>query len=238
VLTVTASALPDYLFSGWSVTGSSLLSNSTAASTSLTVYEDFTLTASFTQEIFTVVVEPSGSFVYQNTPVTTLDRHVLALTVSVTQDTWSNHSYTTMVTQSGSGVVTPTESWTSGDLVTPALSASWAGLSGYLVGGRVNGLVLSPGNLALTGSCTVHLVVTGDVGGSASADVTIIVRPLGNIDGSGQVNSNELAILDQRLNALDIAPQTEAECDLSGDGAVTTADRVLLNSILNGLAVP
>ena len=48
VITVTASAWPGYVFSGWSVTGPSSLSNSAAASTSLTVYSGFTLTAQFT----------------------------------------------------------------------------------------------------------------------------------------------------------------------------------------------
>jgi hypothetical protein len=48
VITVTASAQAGYLFSGWSVTGASTLSNSTALSTSLTVYDNFTLTANFT----------------------------------------------------------------------------------------------------------------------------------------------------------------------------------------------
>jgi len=131
-------------------------------------------------------------------------------------------------------VVTPTGNWTSGTLVTPTLSASWAGLAGYLVGGRVNGAVLSPGNLALTGSCTVHVVVTGDIGGSASADVTILVRPLGDLDGSGQVDQTDLAILNACLNAFDLSPRT----DLSGDGVVTTADRVLLNKIINDLMLP
>jgi hypothetical protein len=53
VITVTASAEPGYFFAGWSVTGASTLSDSSAASTSLTVYDDFTLTADFT-------VRPTG----------------------------------------------------------------------------------------------------------------------------------------------------------------------------------
>jgi hypothetical protein len=185
-----------------------------------------------------VTLQTSTPWVYQNTPATTQDRHVIALTASVTQDTCGNSAYTTMVTQSGPGVVTPTPVWTSGTMVPPTLSASWTGLTGYLVGGRVNELVTSVGNMALTGSCTVHVVVTGNVGGSASADVTITVRPLGDIAGSGQVVPNDLAMLNASLNAFDITPYTDDDCDLSGDGCVTTADRVLLNLVLNGLPVP
>ena len=165
----------------------------------------------------------------------------LTLTVSVTQDTWGNHSYTTKVTQSGTGVVTPTAVWTNGTTVAPTTSATWAGLTGYLVGGRVSGPVTGATNLALTGSCTATVTVVGDVSGvnnPATATVTIKVRPLGDINNSGQVDRNDLAILDACLNAFNIAPQTDADCDLSGDGYVTSADRVLLNRILNGSVLP
>jgi hypothetical protein len=214
VITATASADPGYFFSGWSVTGSSTLSNSAAASTSLTVYDDFTL-----------------------------DRHVLPLTINVATDTWSNNTYTVTVTQSGPGVVTPTQTWNAGTLVTPATTASWTvpvggNLSGYLVGGRVNGPVNKATNLAATGSCTVTVSVVGDVSGetnAATATVTITVRPLGDINGSGHVDRNDLAVIDACLNAFNLAT---TECDLSGDGHITMADRVLLNLVLNGLPVP
>jgi hypothetical protein len=188
--------------------------------------------------ILTITATTNRNWVYQNTPGSTLDRHVLVLSASVTQDTFGNHSYTTTVTQSGPGLVTPTGSWTYGIPVTPTPSASWIGLTGYLVGGRVKGTVTSSGNLALTGSCMVHVVVTGNVSGSAVAEVTIMVSPLGDIDNSGQVDQNDLTILDNRLNARPIAPQTDDDCDLSGEGYVTTADQVLLRLILHSLPVP
>jgi hypothetical protein len=205
----------------------------------LTVYDDFTLTANFTQATLAVTAATSTTWVYQNTPLTTLDRHVVALTVSVTQDTWGNHSYTMTVSQAGPGVITPTAVWTSGTPVTPALSATWSGLTGYLVGGRVQGggVVGSAANLAVTGSCTVTVTVVGDVSGPANpgtAGVTVTVRPLGNITG----DDTDLALLDQRLNNLYAGSLDPAYFDLTGDGYVTTADRVLLNLVLNGLAVP
>jgi uncharacterized repeat protein (TIGR02543 family) len=241
VITATETASAGYAFAGWSVTGPSTLSSSSAVTTSLTVYDSFTLTANFRQETFSVTALTSTTWVYQNTPLSTQDRHVLALTVSVMQDTWGNSGYTTTVTQSGSGVVTPVASWTSGTTVTPTLSASWAGLSGYLVGGRVNGVVNGAANLALTGSCLVTVSVVGNVSGPtnpATATVTIVVRPLGDIDGSGQLGGQDLTILNTRLNGLGIAPQTDADCDLSGDGRVTTADRVILYIIRNDQPVP
>jgi uncharacterized repeat protein (TIGR02543 family) len=112
VITVTASPLVGYVFSGWSVTGASRLGNSTTVATTLTIYDNFTLTASFT------------------------------------------------------------------------------------------------------------------------------VRPLGDINGDGVVDANDLAILNARLNGFSIAPCADADCDLNHDGHVTTADRVRLRKILNGVASP
>ncbi len=112
VITITASAQPGFLFSGWSVTGASSLSNSAAASTSLTVYGNFTLTAGFA------------------------------------------------------------------------------------------------------------------------------VRSPGDINSDGKVDQNDLNLLNARLNGLSLAPYTDADYDVNRDGVVTTADRVRLRKILNGLTAP
>jgi len=191
-----------------------------------------------------VAAYTSTTWVYQNTPVTTLDRHAVALTVSVA-DTWGNSTYTVSLDQTGPGVVTPTQSWVYGRTVTPTGNAEvvWtvsAGstFSGGLVGGRVSGPVNGAANLALTGSSTVTVKVAGNVGGTASATVKITVRPLGGLDSSGPAGANDRTILNKCLNDLAIAPQTDSDCDLTGDLDVTTADRVLLNKIVNGLAVP
>ena len=247
-ISVTASANPGYLFTGWTSSGCSL-SNSAVTSTTLTVLGNWTLTAHFTSETFTVALATSTTRVYQNTPVTTKDRHVVALTVSAT-DTWGNTTYTATLTQTGPGMVTPTQTWTSGTLVPPTGNAPvvWTspatptGLSGWLVGGRVSGTVTGAANLGvLTGSCTVTVTVIGNQSGlsnPAAATVMITVRPLGDINNNGQVDNMDLAILNARLNAFAIAPQTDTDCDLSGDGSVTAADRVRLNLILNGVPVP
>ena len=238
VVQLQASPGFSYNFAGWTASGGIALTPGTTQ-TALLVTGNATMTANVTfVPTLTITAGTSRNWVYQNAPVSTRDRQVVTVTASVTGDTCGNSGYTMTVTQSGPGVVTPTGGWTKGTLVTPTLNASWGGLAGYLVGGRVNGLVTSVGNLAATGLCKVHVVVTGNVGGSASADVTIVVSPLGDIDDTGQLGANDLAILNNRLNALPIAPQTDADGDLSGDGVVTTADRVLLKKILNGLMVP
>ncbi len=231
---ISATANPGWCFISWSATGATL-SSSTAATASLTVLDNWTLVATFAYETFTITASTPSNWVYQNTPLATKDRHVLPLSITVTADTWGNHSYSTTVIQAGSGVVIPTPSWANGVLVTPTTSATWGGLSGYLVGGRRSD------GVANTGACTLTIQVIGDVSTAAnpaSTSLTISVRPLGDIDGSGQVTPNDLAILNTRLNVFAIAPYSDANCDLNGDEVVTTADRVLLRKILNELAVP
>jgi alpha-tubulin suppressor-like RCC1 family protein len=69
--------------------------------------------------------------------------------------------------------------------------------------------------------------------------LAIDVHPLGTISTTAsQVNPSDLIILNGRLNGLNVATFTDSDCDVNGDSAVTTADRVLLRQILNGLAPP
>jgi hypothetical protein len=250
VITATASAQAGYLFDGWSVTGPSTLSDSSAASTSLTVYDNFTLTASFTQETFTVTAATSTTWVYQNTPSVTMDRHALTLTISAT-DTWGNHSYTVTVTQTGPGVVTPTQTQTNSStsvLVTPTMSLTWTqaaadSMTCYLVGGRADGWVNSVANLNLTGSCTVTVTVVGDVSrsSSATATVTIYVRPLGDLLNAGPINSLDV---NEFVNWLDghrgdtstLDPEV---FDIDGSGqTVSSLQLNLLILMLNGHVIP
>jgi hypothetical protein len=191
----------------------------------------------------TVMVATSSAWVYQNTAGTTEDRHVVALAVSLTGDNFGNQSYTTTVTQTGPGVVTPTQIWTSGVLVTPATTANWTvpvggNLSGYLVGGRVSGPVNGSANLALTGSCTVTVSVAGDVGGTATAAVVITVRPLGDLTGGGTMTTADRVLMRKGFNGLPTPNQAAANFDLDGDGVVTANDLLILDAVLNNLALP
>jgi hypothetical protein len=201
-----------------------------------------------TQGTLTVTAASSSSWVYQNTPLATLDRHALTLAVNVTKDTWNNHNYTVTVTQTGPGVVTPTPTWTRGTTVAPALTATWtvsagSSLNGYLVGGRVQGggIVEGDANLAVTGDCTVTVTVVGDVSGpqnQATATVPIVVSPLGDIDGDGSVTMIDKVLMNAKLHGLTLAAAAgfDAEAwDLDGSGgAVSQTDMTILNLVLNG----
>jgi hypothetical protein len=59
----------------------------------------------------------------------------------------------------------------------------------------------------------------------------------GDINGDGVVNSQDLDILDSKLNGLPTS-YTDANCDVNHDGVVTTADRVMLRKIINDVPQP
>lgn len=239
-ITASAAANPGYMFTGWTATGVSL-SSSTALSTTLTVLGNFTLTANFIAATLTASATLDNTWVYQNTPVTTLNRQCRTMTITIPQDTWPDQSYTVLVSASGSGVVIPSltfvDSSGSGS-VTPTSSFVFTGSSAtlYLVGG-----LRQADGLTGTGSCTVTIQVTGDVSGAANAttvQAVLTVRSLGDITGDGTVTAADRVQLMQWFNGVPTPDQAAANFDLDGDGTVTTNDLAILNTLLNNLPVP
>jgi hypothetical protein len=229
IVGLQATADPGYAFSHWVVTGvdgsTVLLSNATTATNSIQVLDDFTLDAYFTAETFTVAATTLSNWVYQNTPVTTANRHQLTMTTSVTADTWGNTSYTATV------VVTPTPSGTYQGLipsstfvaangsgsVTPANTFAFAaGSTGtlHLIGGTVLGSTGSGGLIngainqtvahssKFNGQYTVHVSVVGDVSGPNNPAVTtcvVTLRLLGDIDNNGVIQGADSAYILQKI---------------------------------------
>jgi len=209
----------------------------------------FTITAP--AGTLSITAYTSTTWVYQNTPVTTQDRHQISLTVSAT-DTWPNNTYTVTIAQTGPGVVTPTRTWIAGTTLTPTGLAPvvWTvpastTFSGYLVGGRVSGTVNGAPNIKLTGSCALTITVQGDQSGPANlatAQATITVRPLGAISGGSTVSpTNDKKWLNGRLNGQ--APYTSYDSNiynLDGHSGATSPNQKtkVLNLVLNGTIVP
>jgi len=251
--TITAAPNAGYKFSGWSVTGGTITTDLNTNPATLTVNGNVTLSANFTAETFNLTAETSNTWVYQNTPATTFDRHALILTLNAT-DTWNNTTYTMTVTQDGAnGVVTPTLTQTNSSttvLVPPTGTAPvvWTvpaanTTTAYLVGGRVlNGLVKSAGNVALTGNCTVTVTVVGDVSGPANpatASVTVFVRKLGDVDGNGKIQIADENYITQYIatgqTPVGIDP---AALDVDGNGKIQMADENVITGIIAGQTLP
>jgi hypothetical protein len=235
VITATASAQPGYYFAGWSVTGSSTLWSLSALTTTLTVYDNFELTANFNPDTLTASASLNNTWVYQNQATATFDRQALALTLTV-QDYWPDTAYTVVVTQSGSGLVVPSLTVGTGG-VTPCSSFVFSGSAAtiYLVGGPVQA-----DGVTGTGSCTVTVQVTGNASGqpTTSTQATLTVRRLGDTTGNRTVTTADRVRLRKWLNGLPTPNLTAANFDLDGDGAVTANDLTLLNDLLNHLALP
>jgi uncharacterized repeat protein (TIGR02543 family) len=246
--TITAAASSGYTFVGWVVTGNGSVAPSlTASQATLTVQGDVTLTASFrvTGTLHVVAVTPSA-WVYQNTPTTTKDRHYLTLSMSVT-DTLGvgNTSYVAAISLSGTGVVRPSSTFvaTNGSgSVTPVTSVTLTGTTGkvYLVGGRVQGggLVASAANVAVTGSCTVTLNVTGNVSGAATTSVTIFVRRLGDVNGNKSVQGNDATEIYKKVAGTPTLTIDPAGFDVDGNGSAQGNDATLIYRIVAGVAIP
>ncbi len=165
------------------------------------------------------MVNLSPSWVYQNTPAT-LARggHCANLTVTITNSN-GNSSFTSSV-----------QAVTGPGVVVPATSGSTALVWEIQGSSRTDG---SSG----TGLLTLQVTVSGNSGGPATQQVTMLVRKLGDLDGCGTVDGGDLVLMNEKLDGLPV-PCDDAAFDLNGDGAVTTDDRVLLNLVLNNLPVP
>jgi hypothetical protein len=159
-------------------------------------------------------------WVYQNTPAT-LSRggHISNLAVTITNSN-GNSSFTTAVqavTGSGGGQVTP---------LSGANVLTWV----------IQGGSRSDGSTG-AGPVTLQVTVRGNTGGQATQQIVMTVRKLGDIDGSGTVDGNDLFLMNQRLDGFDVS-YGDAAFDLTCHGTITTGDRVLLNLVLHGLPVP
>jgi hypothetical protein len=207
-----------------------------------------TLSANFTAETLDLTVTTPSTWLYQNTPGTTFDRHVLPLTINVTTDTWSNATFSVTAAQTGPGVVVPSLTFVASNgtgAVTPTSNFVFTGSSAkfYLVGGRVlNGLVNSSGNVALTGSCTVTVTVVGDVSGPgnlATASVTVFVRKLGDVDGNGKIQIGDENYITQYI-ATGAAPAgiDPAALDVVGNGKIQIADENVITWAIAGQVIP
>ncbi len=180
----------------------------------------------------------SGNWVYQNPPPdqtdTTeawLEREFFVLA----PEGWPAELYTLFVFESGPGVVylSETPSYSPG-LSTSYLCYSVSGEPGSYLTFWAIGSTMSNNGWGV-GACVLTVSLTAPPDYTNSEGVTIEVRLLGDINGDGMVDGDDLDILNERLNGFEITPCTDEDCELCANPYVTTADRVRLRKILNGV---
>ncbi|MBN2584398.1 MAG: hypothetical protein JXL80_15155 [Planctomycetes bacterium] len=176
----------------------------------------------------TMAVSPAivgtGNWVYQNTP-RTIDRggHDLRLEVSVLDGAGNSRFEVAAAKVAGSG---PGEVMLLDDVEGDPLVKCVAG--GMRSDGRQG-----------TGPLSVSVHVTGlDNGHICSADLPLVVRPLGDIDGNGGVEPGDLSAMIQALNGMPPAGYEPRAFDLDANGGAEITDYMLLIRALNGQAIP
>ena len=87
-----------------------------------------------------------------------------------------------------------------------------------------------------SGDYNFTVTVTGAKGGTGTVAKKLVVRRLGDVDGSGYVTTSDMGQLNSRLNNKKVSGEWQAY-DLDGNGYIQTDDLGLLNSILNGVKI-
>jgi hypothetical protein len=169
-----------------------------------------------------VTVSHDG-WVYQNTPVTTQWRHVCQLRVSIDDDPNGNSSYAVSVTANPASAGAALIESTAAPLV-------W-----NIRGGQAG---LEP-----AGEVILDVNVAGlEHGGAGSAQTTVTVRLIGDIDGDGDVDGDDKAQMNRRLNSLSVSYPERAfnltgDLDPQGHPNIDGDDKAVMNRTLNSLSI-
>ncbi len=217
VVQIAANVPEKYQFVAW--TGDiDTVADTQAAETSITMTANCTVTATFEKIIYPLPVEllTDSDFVYQNTPQTTQDRHLVVLRIQMGDDLNDNTGYEITVEQTaGEGEV---------QVVATEDPMVW-----HLVGSRRG--------VGSIGQAVVTVQIAGNVAGESSEEVAVDVRLLGDIRPSGAVNAIDKALLIKHLNNIETGLPARA-FDLNGNGFVEPTDKALMNALLNGIDPP
>ena len=167
-------------------------------------------------------------WVYQNTETTTQDRHFSTATISLVSEASPGEGYNISIADDGPdganftlGAITDNR---------PGLQT----LTVKLIGGRIG--TTTPGVAAA--SYTVTITLEGQTSlETDSAEVEVVLRYLGDIDGSGTRVGLDKQYFYQRLN--NVATGFPDRCyDLDGEGTVVGLDKQWMNQLLNNVTLP
>lgn len=163
----------------------------------------------------TVTAATDVGWIYENAPLTTLNRHDAVLVLSVTDDPCGNDAYDVTVEQTGGSglvVVEPTED--------PMV---WVVRSGPVASAAAGDVVLTIGVRGL------------DAGGQGQTACPLTVRRLGDVDNNGGVEPTDLSALINCLNGCRPEGCDPRAFDLDGNGGAEPTDAVILINVLNGI---
>jgi len=216
---IVADCPADY-FAGW--TGDvATVADVSSRSTTVTVNDHLTVTASATARLtIAVVTENDLDWVYQNTPGCMVRGGHGVTLEAVVVEAAGNGAVSLSVSKvpdSGPGEVVVTDDPWGRPLVRRILGSSQsAGAAGSLV-------------LAVT--------ATGDVWGRTTVWAPFMVRCLGDIDGNGDAEPTDMAMLIMCLNGAPPAGVHPRAFDLDANGGAEPGDLAMLVNILNGVEV-
>ena len=75
-------------------------------------------------------------------------------------------------------------------------------------------------------------------GGQGTATAQVTVRLLGDVNGDGQLTTADRVLMIKKINGRDVGGLVDRAFDLDCANGCGAVDRSLLNTILNGLAIP
>jgi len=102
----------------------------------------------------------------------------------------------------------------------------------------------SQSGVGTAGVVTLEITAVGlDRGGVGTTTVALAVRPLGDIDGDGDVDGDDKAQMNRRLNSLSVAYPDRVfnltgDLDGLGNPNIDGDDKAVMNRVLNSLVIP
>jgi len=176
----------------------------------------------------TAALAAGEDWVYQNTVTTTADRHTSLATIILVSEASPGEVYNVSIADDGPGT----------NFTLGAITDNRPGqqtLTVPIVGGRVGASTPGAGGAAYNVTLTVEGQTSTQ---SDTADVTLALRYIGDVDGSGAPGAQDKQFFNQRLN--NVATAYPDRCyDLNGSGGAPNAeDKQVMNQVLNGVALP
>jgi len=172
---------------------------------------------------------PGESWVYQNAETTTADRHASLLTITLVSEAVPGETYDISISDNGPGGA----NFTLGAAVDNRPDEQT--LTVPIIGGRVGMSTPGADGAAYTVTVTVEGLTSTE---SETADATLALRYIGDVDGSGAPGAQDKQFFNQRLN--NVATAYPDRCyDLNGSGGAPNAeDKQVMNQVLNGVSLP